>query len=131
MKKNNYRLMALTAVFIFLSVTSLMAQTNAQNATPEKIAEVQTKMLSDTLMLDSAKNEQLYQLNLKYANKLQDLKSINDRKKKIKEFRAMNNDKDKEMKDLLSDEQYKVYLGLKQEMQDKMKQRMQERRNNK
>lgn len=131
MKKNNYRLMALTAVFTFLSVTSLMAQTNAQNATPEKIAEVQTKMLSDTLKLDSAENNQLYQLNLKYANKLQDLKSINDRKKKIKEFRAMNNDKDKEMKDLLSDEQYKVYLGLKQEMQDKMKQRMQERRNNK
>lgn len=130
MKKYNFRTMALTAIFTLLSVTSMMAQDYAQNATPEKIAEVQTKMLSDKLELDSAKNKQLYELNLKYANKLQEVKNISKRKKKVKDFKAMNNDKDKEMKDLFSDEQYKMYVAYKQEMQDKMKQRIQERRNN-
>jgi len=101
----------------------------------QQLADLQTKMMTTQLDLTNQQVPQVYAINLKstqaiMANmpKLHD--GSNDFKKMIagKDVKAAMKDKDKEMKKILSPDQYTKYEKNKTEMQAAIKEKMQEKK---
>ena len=93
------------------------------NWTNEEKAEFQTRMMADKLELSEQQEEKIYAINLKYTEQMKELKSEGDSFINMRKLRAMNYQKDGEVKEVLHQEQYDEYLILKQEMREKMKER--------
>ncbi len=115
----------ISVITLFLFTSSAMAQhAFSDNKTPEERAKVQTEWMQTELSLDSTQIEKVYQINLKYANKLDGIKnSSEDRMQKFKKFKALSSDKDKDLKKVFSNEQFKIYQKKKDELRSKMKNR--------
>lgn len=101
-----------------------------QNISPEVIAKRQTKMQNKAIAMDQAQVEQMKTINLQYAQKmlplLQEIREDKSREK-VKKLRSLNQEKNYEVSQVLSKEQYKKYLML----QKKMRKKLIERRKNK
>ncbi len=108
----------------------LYAQTEMSgNVTPGQRAEYQTAWMRTELSLDSMVVSDVYDINLKYAKKMEKLRGNNtSRRAKFREFRSLSDKKDRELKSIFNENQYHLYQKKKKEMRDKMKQHMQEKR---
>lgn len=107
--------------FITLSLTAT-AQLPAEYDTPEKRAEKMTLEMEKALPLQPAQVDTIKALNLKYAQKVQEevLDSDLSRFSMYKKGKRINEEKEKILKELLSEEQYKNYKKLKSEQSKKM-----------
>ena len=77
------------------------------------------------LNLTEDQKPQYIEISKRYGSQLMGLKnSTKSRFSKYKEYKSIQSDKDKEMKSLLSSKQYKVYLEIQKEVQNKIKERM-------
>ncbi len=109
----------------FLSMSQAKAQSAQATQVPEyKTPEEQAKKLTDKmkseLTLTDTQYQPVYDINLKYANKGQDLmKSTEDKKAKMEAMKSTMADKDNELKAVLTPDQYKKYEGMKKEMKSK------------
>ena len=74
------------------------------------------------LNLDEAQKEQFIEINQKYRKKLQELRSSNmgDRMAMMEGIRAVRNERNAELKEVLTTEQYKVYKEKIAEMRQGM-----------
>jgi hypothetical protein len=81
--------------------------------------------MTDFLELDSTVIGQVYDINLKYAKQVEDGRNENtSRYEMMKLLEKTNNAKNKEMKQVLTKDQYKKYMRAQQEMRNRMQQRM-------
>jgi hypothetical protein len=137
MKKTTRNLLALSVIVISFVVSHpVKAQDRKEqmaemikNSTPEQRAKMQTGMMKTKLNLDSAMGLKVYDINLKYAKKLDPvIKGDSKGFAKLREMKAIDADKDKELKATLTPDQYRQYEAAKEEMKEKMKERMQERK---
>ena len=89
----------------------------------EERSELQTDMMVEELALqDSISIEKVRAINLKYAEKVESLAASNkSRRQKFKKMRNIGEQKDDELRSVLTEEQYKVYLEKKEEMRERMK----------
>lgn len=97
-----------------------------QKFKPKKMASIQTKMQKKTIDLDENQRKQMKSINLKYAQKMQPLIQAiraSQNKEKFKNLRALNQEKNYEVAQVLSKDQYIKYLKLNKKMREKMRER--------
>ena len=93
-----------------------------RNSTPEQRANLQTDQMKEFLKLSDEQAEKVSEINLKYANEVQEIyESKKSRSKKRQELRDMIDRKDIELKAVLTGEQYKTYQAGKVEMRKRFK----------
>jgi len=91
----------------------------------EERASVQEDFLAEKLSLTAEQREQVGQINRKYAREVDSILLSDDwRSKKARRFKSAMKNKDRELKTVLSKEQYEMYEKIREEM----KQRLRERR---
>jgi Spy/CpxP family protein refolding chaperone len=78
--------------------------------TPVQRAEFQTKKMQEKLNLNADQKTKMYDLNLKYAQKMQDAyKSESGKMQRLRKMKEIGEAKDGEVKTILTDSQYKIY----------------------
>ena len=94
------------------------AQPRRGNMSAEDIAKRQTKQTTEALNLDKATSEKLYQINLKYAEKMKEAFADrrSDREAMRDEMMSIRDQKNKELKQFLTKKQFEKYQKHQQEM---------------
>ncbi len=102
-------------MIVVLGTTISMAQNGRGqgNYDPVESAKKQTKVLKEELNLNKDQEQKVYSLNLKSANKMGELRKEmqngGSRDEMRKELAEMRKGQNKEMKKILTDDQYKKY----------------------
>ncbi len=111
-------------VAVSLLVATLVKAQGDEKRTPEERAKFQTEWMSRKLDLNETQLSQVEAINLKYAQKNEPVLKSNERKvAKLKKLKSIQNEKDSELKSVLSADQYKTYQELVDEMKEKVKER--------
>ncbi len=98
---------------------------------PEEIAKRQTREIGDAVGFTEGQEAKVYDLNLKFAKKRQELRSgvsfrdMSDQKRQEmrEKMNAIDAEKDKEMKKILSEDQFRKYEVYRQERMQRMRER--------
>ncbi|SEM11015.1 hypothetical protein SAMN05421856_101148 [Chryseobacterium taichungense] len=108
----------LVAVFICIACTGLSAQkSKLKDSTPEQRAKMQTEWMTTKLTLNASQVQQISALNLQYAQKNEPIIQSNDSKvSKFKKLKALQKEKSNALSQILSEEQYKKYEEIKDQM---------------
>jgi len=118
--------------FVFFAAISLIPNvSSAQPAdttgiyNPEYPATIETEYMKSKLSLDSATASSVYNINLKYEKRNQQIltSKINNAEK----FRALqlsSQTRDAEMKSVLTKEQYNKYMAIKKDMMNTVKDKL-------
>ena len=110
---------ALIITFLFLINSNVM---NAQENDKKGDVVAEMKIAKEKLALSESQEITFKEITKKYGLKMRALKNSNEPKRsKFKSMKSIKNDKNAEMKTLLSDEQYKAYIELQEERIVKMK----------
>ena len=121
-----------TVKLIILFLPILLFTSNPVNAqSNKKLSEEQKQELIENikeyfseLNLSDQQKEDFKAISEKYAIELKELKNSNEsRLSKYKKLKAIQESKNKEMKGILNDEQYKVYLKKQEEIRQKAKEK--------
>jgi len=130
------QLKTLCLILLVLSGTTLFAQHGdgsgqgngmgggngmGRNATPEQRAKRQTEMMKDNLDLTAAQEPKVQAINLKYANKMQDVRKMTDTAAQRKSAMALNKQKETELKAILTANQFKEYQKMMAEFMARRK----------
>jgi len=115
----------------FMMINKAQAQANPKQKefgemlkamTPQQRADFQTKMMLDKLKLGNQQLAKVKVVNLKYALKFQPiLVSDKGRFSKFRAFKALQEQKDIELKDIFTTSQFKQYKDFEDDMRKKMK----------
>lgn len=115
---------AIIAIFLGSVITAAAQSTNSTK-TPEERAKTLTEKMKTTLSLTDEQYPKIEAINLKYAEKNQSLRSSSKGKlSKYKSLKSSLKDRDKEMKKVLTPEQYEKYKEMMEEMKRKAGDRM-------
>ena len=99
------------------------------SSTPEERANKLTGWMKTNLKLNDDQAKQVETINLRYANKTQELQSGSiSRKEKMKTLKGNDKAKDAELKNVLTADQYNTYQAKKDEIRKQMKARMREKK---
>ncbi|HEX2968827.1 MAG TPA: hypothetical protein VHO46_06945 [Bacteroidales bacterium] len=121
-------ILLLTFILIIPSIVSAQ-ESVFKNSTPEERAHFQTEWMKSELSIDSIIVPVVYNINLKYSMKTQSVMNSNgSRIQKYRHFKDSSDAKDDELKKIFNKEQYKLYIQKKEQMKQKMKQMIQEKR---
>lgn len=129
------KVFAATAVFVLF--TSFVNMACAQekldefmtDTTPEERAQMQTDYMKESLALTEDQVPQVHEVNLKYSRKMQDAYNSGGGKlQKLKKMKTIGQEKDKEIKRVLTSAQYATYEKNKEAMKEKMRARVKEQR---
>jgi hypothetical protein len=99
-----------------------------KNTTPAERATAQTAMMKKKLGLSAEQGPKVEAINLKYAEKMQPV--LEDSSGPLMKMRAMesiNQEKEGELKTVLSPAQFQKYLAGKEEMREKIEQKLMEK----
>jgi predicted RNA binding protein with dsRBD fold (UPF0201 family) len=120
------KMLSLLVALFFISMNGLVAQSKADNLTEEQ-KETLAKNIEDyfeALNLTEVQKTEFEAITKKYAEKMKAVKDGGGRKlQKYRTVKPILKDKNKEIKKLLSEEQYKVYLDKQAARQKEMKER--------
>lgn len=124
--------LVLLLLFLFVAAVS---RVNAQqdyfaDSTPEERAGLVTDYMVESLSLsDSTQIAKVQAINLEYAKKNEKVMKSNDRRlPKLRKLKSLGEDKDKDLKKVLTNDQFSLYMENKEIMREKMKEKMKERR---
>ena len=88
----------------------------------EEKAPAQEDFLAERLSLTAKQSEQVDQINRKYAGEVDSiLRSDDYRSKKARLFKSAMKNKDRELKKVLSKEQYEMYEKIREEMKQRLR----------
>jgi Spy/CpxP family protein refolding chaperone len=112
---------------MLLCLTLFGLQLNAQKPgggapSAEERATRLTEMMKSELDLTAAQEPKVKAINLKYAQKMQDVRKISDTAAQRKSFESLNKQKDAELKPVLTASQFKTYQKLMAEYLARRKQ---------
>jgi len=111
---------------LFCSPLIIQAQQRGmKDMSAEDRAALQTERMTTSLELDSVVAVQVHGINLKYAQQMEEgRKESMSRYDMMQMMQKSNKEKNKEMKAILTKDQYKKYMRQQQEMKRRMLQRM-------
>jgi hypothetical protein len=122
----------LVSIFLLTALLLVVTFTRAQKKTaanPEQRATKLTEWMKTNLQLNDDQATQVQTINLKYANKTQELQTQSlSRKQKMQILKENDKAKDAELKSVLTTEQYNGYQAKKEEIRKEMKERMREKK---
>ena len=118
-------------LFVLLTPVTVNAQKeNWATATPETRAQQLTVWMKTELQLTVDQEPQVKSINLKYAQKAEILKANKDSNRtKLRELRSNDDAKDKELKHVLTPDQFEHYRSIKRSKQKAILKAMQEQHN--
>jgi Spy/CpxP family protein refolding chaperone len=109
---------------LFLASTSLAqpGYGSFQNSSPEERAKIQTDQMREKLNFTDEQDSSIYEINLKYARKIQELMKGEQERDEIRsKMGELMKEKDEELKGILTEEQFELYLNYKKELRGKKK----------
>ena len=118
------------SIIVVVLLVSTMSFAQDRELTEEQKEQVkeQLEQYFEKLDLSEEQKPTFEEIAKKYALQMKTLKtSDKGRFAKYKEFKSIERSKNKEMKTLLSTEQYKIYKETQKEMQKKMKEKRKNR----
>ncbi|MBT31933.1 MAG: hypothetical protein CMO01_19925 [Thalassobius sp.] len=122
-------LIGIIGLFLATNVFAQDADLDLASSTPEERAQMQTDKLAEKITMDDDQKEQLYAINLKYAEEIQPvLESDQSKISKLQEIKSINKGKDEEIKEIFNEEQYAAYEEMKKEVRKDVKERYRTRR---
>ena len=96
-------------------------------STPEERAEKLTTWMTEKLFLTENQIEEVTPLNLEYAKKAEEIKNSSDsRMSKFKELKSLEEEKDKKLKNIFTESQFKTYNDKKKELRKAFKENYKE-----
>lgn len=99
-----------------------------KGSTPEQRATALTALMTSKLDLKPEQKSQVASLNLRYAKKMQPvIEGSAGPFVKMREMKGINEEKEAELKQLLSPEQFDTYLASKDDMRQKAEERIDEK----
>jgi hypothetical protein len=101
-------------VIAFMFGAMIGVAQNWQDATPEEMAKQQTEQIKEKCDLDKAQEKKVYELSLKSGKEMAKLRQemrdgSGDREAMREKMTKMRDEQNKEMKKILSEDQYKKY----------------------
>jgi hypothetical protein len=115
------------AAVLFLLSMQLLAQNKIPSAA-DRSASL-TDWMKTNLKLTDDQVPKVQDINVKYANMVDALRSSSQGKKqKMTTLKNYDASKDKELKEVLTDDQFKTYLAKKDEVKKKFKEKMKSRK---
>lgn len=110
------------AAMLVLGSLFFVLPVNAQSSkTPEERAKMLTDKMKEKLTLTDAQYQSVYDINLKYAQKSDELmKGSEDKQAKMQEFKSLQESKDKELKAVLTADQDKKYDEIKAQLKSEI-----------
>jgi len=95
-----------------------------ENTTPEERADFETNWMQEFLNLSDEQTEKIREINLKHAKEQQQVfKLEGPREEKKSKYSALHEQKQNELKKVLSEEQFKKYRSKKKEMKKRVRER--------
>ena len=117
---------------LVISILFLIGQVGAQEKKlppASKRAAKLTEWMKTNLSLTADQEPKVQEINLKYATKVDEVKSsTDDRKKKKSTLKSNDAAKDAELKSVFNESQYQTYLSKKEEMKKKLKGKRKEKK---
>ena len=123
MKKNSLVRICFSLIMIIFLSTSLMAQGPKKGSTNpiDRVNNRTDKMVED-LNLNKKQENQVRDINLKFARKIQALKNNgNDREANREEFKSLREEHKTELKNVLTEEQFQQHLAFEKERKEMRK----------
>jgi hypothetical protein len=118
-------ILAVISTLVAANLKAQASMADMKNATPAQRAQMQTSLMKSKLKLDTNQVLKVQVINLKYAQKFEPIiKGSDGRMKKAREAIALQKQKDAELKQVFTTEQYKQYQDFEQEMKSKMMSRL-------
>jgi hypothetical protein len=119
---------------VMLALSFVIMQASAQKDSTAYSPETRAKSITDKmkteLTLSDDQYNKVYDINLKYAQKnTEALKEEGTRLAKLKTMKADNAEKSKELKAVLTEEQFEKYKSMRKEAKTGMKQKYKNRNN--
>ncbi|MEM1321596.1 MAG: hypothetical protein AAGG75_15165 [Bacteroidota bacterium] len=114
------KMLSLCFVLSLLSTSASFAQSQAVSLTDEQKEEMAQRLeeYAEALNLSEEQKPEFITITKQYAEQMKAVKESGGGKyKKYKKVKAIQKDKNAEMKKLLSEDQYEVYLEKQKEMQ--------------
>jgi hypothetical protein len=88
-----------------------------------------TEWMKENLQLTADQEPKVQEINLRYANKTEELRNSPDsRSQKFKKVKSYNDAKDDELKKLLTEQQFQTYQAKKEEVKEEFKAKAKEKR---
>ncbi len=108
-------------MLLIISVITMHAQDNRHgggrgSASPEDRAKRQTEMMKESLSLTAVQEPKVSAINLKYAKKLEEVRKVADTAAQRRSAQKLNQQKESELKTVLTAAQFKSYLKQVEEM---------------
>ena len=120
---------ALTLCLLLSAAASAQGLAELKKTTPEQRAGLLTDMMKARLKLMESQVSPVHDINLKYAKKMQPVLEGSERPfREVWELKDLNHGKEAELKKVLTPEQFQQYLMAKDEMRQKLEQRIWERK---
>lgn len=115
-------------IVLILGTTVSMAQNRGGDFDPEERAKSQTTELKELLDLKKDQEKKVHDLNLKFGKEIAEMRKEmqgggGDRDASIEKFGKMLEARNKEMKKILTEDQYKKYEKYLQERREKRTER--------
>lgn len=119
--------LGLLLLVVLLGTTMSMAQNKGgqRNSDPAEMAKRQTEAVKKACDLDADQETKVQALNLKSANKMNEMRKSGggDRDAMREKMKTIRDDQNKEMKKVLSDDQWKKYEKYMEEQRKQRGQR--------
>ncbi len=118
------KMLSLALVLFFFGANTTFAQSQEVNLTDEQKEQIEKSMEEylEVLNLSEEQKPQFEEITKKYAEEMVAVKNGGGGKmSKYKKVKSIRKNKNKEMEELLSEEQYEIYLEKQEEMQKKAK----------
>lgn len=119
----------LLLVLVLISVDSIAQEQEKESMPPAERAAKLTEWMKNNLQLTADQEKSVQEINLKYANKTEELRNSDEaRKQKFKMLKGYNDAKDDELKKTLKPEQFKTYQAKKEEVKEEFKAKAKEKK---
>jgi hypothetical protein len=116
------------AALVLFSFDAQAQMDKLKSTTPEERAGAQTAFMKTKLGLSADQVAKVSAINLKYAQKMDPiLKGSEGPIMRMREAEAINQQKEAELKQVLSSEQFEKYLASKEEMREKVEQKIEDK----
>jgi hypothetical protein len=112
-------------LFVFGMPQAFAQLDELKNTTPGERASLQTELMKSMLALTPEQTQTVADLNLKYANRMEPIiKGSSSSLTKMFEMRKINNEKETELKHILSSQQWEKFEASRDEMRQQFEERI-------
>lgn len=111
----------ITLAMLSIWSTNLSAQRGGRDSSPEQRAEQESALMRDSLGLSDAQYNKVYEINLDYAKKMQELRNNaeGDWSSMREAFAALRQEQNEALKKVLTTEQYEKWQRIQRQRMDR------------